>query len=227
MKFVFFVLFAFATCDFHAQDDGVIGAGLFNLTSNSSYTSGSWVRNFEDTTIEGSVYLFEDWDTKGIIINADGKNLSISGLNYDTKNDAILAKISNDSVYMFNNANIKEVIINKKRLKRYRDNRNQTSYMQVLAMNNNIEILKKNEKKIKKGLKDPLTQVKERDRYLNVYRMYFKKGNTIKEFKLKNKTFSKLFGIHAKEISDYMSKMKISVKDETKLQMVLNYYGTL
>ncbi len=223
MKFVTFLFVALVSSSFYAQNDA--RTGFEDLTSN--YTSGSWIRNYDATTTEGSVYLFEDWKTVGIITNVDGKNLSIKGLNYDTKNDVILAKISNDSVYMFNNAVIKEVIINKRKFKRYQNIDNQATYMEVLAMNNDIEILKKNGKKIKKGTKDPLTQVTAANRYLDDYKIFFKKGDVVNEIKLKKKSFAKLFGKHSKEISDYMSKMKISAKDETKLQMILNYYGTL
>jgi len=227
MKYLLSLLFVFLSFNINSQNDSDIGAGLQNLTGNSALTAGTWLRNVVTTKTEGTVYLFEDWKTQGVITNVDGKNLSIKGLNYDAKNDAILAKISKDSVYMFNNAVIKEVIINKRKFKRYQNIDNDASYMEVLAMNNNIEILKRNGKKIKKGIKDPLTQVTAPDRYLDDNKIYFKQGNVVQEIKLKNKSFAKLFGEHSKEISNYMSKMKISVKDETKLQMILNYYGTL
>ena len=211
-----------------AQDDGTIGAGLNNLNSKSAYTAGTWIKNFEDTTIKGNVYLYENWNTVGVIVTSNDINLSIVGLNYDTKNNNFVAKVSEDSVYVFNNKDIKEVKINKNYFKPYKNNKDGSDkYYEVLAMSNDIEILNDNIKVVQKGKLNPITQVTEQDKYVNMPVYYLKMGDKINEIKLKNKSFSKHFGKKEKEIKSFINDKNLSLKDERNFQVILNYYNTL
>lgn len=228
MKFIItFILLTFVSYSF-AQDNGVIGAGLNNLTSDSAYTSGSWVTNYQDTSIKGSVYLFEDWSTKGIITTQSDRNLVIEGLNYDTLNDNFVVKVSTDSVFIFNNTDIKEININNHKFKAYSTSNTSTkSYFEIIAVGHDVEFLKQYEKKIKKGKLDPLTQLLEQDKYVETYTYFFKSGNELKEIKLNKKSFSKLFGEHKDKIKAFIESEHLAIKEEKNIQVVVNYYNTL
>ncbi len=227
MRFLTSLLLILISSNFYSQSHE-IGAGLQNLTNDSAYTSGTWIRNFEDPTIKGSVYLYENWFTQGIITTKEDKNISIKGLNYETKNDSFVAKISTDSIYIFNDSNIKEVRINNDRFKKYfNQETNSLSFFQVLAVGKDIEILKLNSKKIKNGAINPLTQVKEHDKYINEFKYYLKRGQDIKEIKLKKNAFCRLFTEDSKSINSFISENNLSLKDERNLQVILNHYNTL
>lgn len=221
------LLIVLAACSF-AQDNGVYGAGLNNLTSDSAYTSGSWVTNYQDTSIKGSVYLFENWSTKGIITTQSDRNLAIEGLNYDTLNDNFVVKVSTDSVFVFNNIDIKEININNHKFKAYgTPNTSTKSYFEIIAVGHDVEFLKQYEKKIKKGKLDPLTQLLEQDKYVETSTYFFKRGNELEEIKLNKKSFSKLFGEHKDKIKAFIKLEHLAIKEEKNIQVVVNYYNTL
>lgn len=198
-----------------------------NFSAFESNLTGAWVKN-ANTKIKGTVYLYDNWMTSGIITTLDGVNVSLKGLNYDTHSDSFVAKVSNDSVYMFNNANIKEVRINSTNFKRYPImGKNKNVFYQTLAVGKDMEIIKKGVKKIKPGIVNRLTQVASPDEYVLKSTYYLLSDNELKEIKLKKKAFSKLFGDNSKTISNFISDEKLSVSDERDLQVILNYYNTL
>ena len=188
--------------------------------------SGAWIYNNEVNNVQGSYYLFKDWSLQGILITNNDQNLSLTGLNYDTKTNSFVAKVSEDSVYVFNNDNIKEVIISRKKFKRYL-NTGMKSYFEVVAVSKDIEILKKYEKKLKKGTLNPLTQQTSPDHYVDIITYYFYNQGKLKELKLAKKPFINMFGEKSEVIKKYISKNNVSLNDERNFQTILNYYNTL
>ena len=224
MSKLFFYLFLFA-CNFavFAQYD-VNTAG--NVPSTNS---GLWVVNSNNTDnkIEGSPYLFENWNTKGIITSIDDKTTSIQNLNYDIIIDAIVLKMSADSLFIFENKNIKEVKINNKTFKRFYDS-NTSSYFQVLAVGQDLRILKKYELTIREGVFNQLTQQKSTpDKYIINESYHSMKENRIQEFKLNKKSLCELFGENSSKIKKFISTEKMDIKNEENLQLILNYNDTL
>jgi hypothetical protein len=213
-----------ATTLFAQRDDSTrITNDYSGLSANST---GAWISNSEKNDIDGSVYLDDNWKSYAIITTQTDRKLIINDLNYDTKNNNFLVKVSNDSVYVFDNANIKEVRLNNKTFKEYKLHGKKT-FLEVVAFNTNFEILKAHTKIVKKGNLNPLTQVKDNDQYVSKELLYAKKGNVIKELKLNKKAFSKLFNKDAKKVLNYIKDNNINVKDEKRLQTILNFQNTL
>jgi hypothetical protein len=207
--------------------------GNSNISPVASNTAGLWIiSKGTSENIGGSLYLFDNWDTNGYLTTIADKKLSLYGMNYDTKSDAFVVKISKDSIFMFDDSQIKEVIIDNKRFKKYDnvpniDQADRKSYLEVLANTNDIEILKFHGKILKLGIMNPLTQISTPDKYIDYHKIYFKKGATIKEIKLNKKEFSEQFDSKSKEIKKFISENKISLKEEKNLQKILNYYNSL
>ena len=225
MKFYKLIFTCLLSTLLHAQYD-VTTVGNDPAETNSS---GMWiVNNVAAAKIQGSFYLSEDWFSKGYLTRTDGKVVPVLGLNYDTKSDAFVVKISNDSIFKFNNTTIKEVNLGNMKFRKYNnviDSR--PSYLEVLANTNDIEILKHHGKQIKLGVKNPMTQTSTPDKYVDVKRVFFKKGNEVTETKLSKKQFYKLFDDKSNLIKAYVSKNRMSLKDDKNLQKILNYYNTL
>ncbi len=201
-----------------------------NLAGNTSplNNSGLWVvSNLASENTEGSLYLFDNWSKKGQLVMVDDRKFSILGLNYDTKSDAFVVKVANDSIFMFDNSKLKEVKIGSQKFKKYNAVDGKNTYLEVLAVSNDIEFLKYHGKKLKLGNVNPLTQVSEPDTYIDFNKIYYKKATEIKEIKLIKKKFCNLFEDKANEIKKFISKNKISLKDERNLQKILNYHNTL
>ncbi|MDC1470037.1 hypothetical protein N8341_02385 [Flavobacteriaceae bacterium] len=225
MKFYKLIFAFFLSTLLHAQYD-LTTVGNDPAATNSS---GMWiVNNASAAKIQGTFYLLEDWVSKGYLTRIDGKVVTVLGLNYDTKSDAFVVKVSNDSIFKFNDTTIKEVNLGNMKFRRYSNVMNaKQSYLEVLANTNDIEILKYHGKQIKLGVKNPMTQASTPDKYVDVKRVFFKKGNKVTETKLSKKQFYKLFDDKSNLIKAYVSKNRMSLKDDKNLQKILNYYNTL
>ena len=223
MKFVKLLIICLVSSTSFAQYD-VTTVGNSDMAMN---TTGLWIVT-NDTTedIEGSVYLYDNWKSYAVITTQEDKNIIIRNLNYDTKNGNFAVKVTHDSVYVFNNAGLKEVRLNSKKFKEY-TLKGKKCFLEVIAFNSDYTILKCYNKVIRKGKLNPLDQVKEKDRYVIKETIYFKKGNSIKEIKLNKKTLTKLFGKDAKALRDYINDNNLNVKDEKRLQTILNFQNTL
>lgn len=224
MKFFRILIICLVSTTSFAQYD-VTTVGNTDMATN---TTGLWVVT-NDTTedIEGSVYLYDSWKSYAILITQDNdKKLVIKDLNFDTKHNNFVVKVTPDSVYVFNNALIKEVRLNNKNFKEY-TLKGEKRFLEVIAFNTDYEILKNYNKEISKGQLNPLTQVKGTDRYIVKETIYYKEGNSIKEIKLSKKSFSNIFGKDAKKVRGFINANKINVKDEKKIQTVLNFQNTL
>ncbi|WP_289044697.1 hypothetical protein [uncultured Olleya sp.] len=223
MKYILLVTL-FCTTIVCSQNDGVIGAGLKNLTHDSAYTSGSWIRNFEDNSIDGSVYLFDEWNTKAIITTINDTNLSLQKLNYDIKSDSFSAKFSHDSVYVFNNSDIKEVILNSKRFIKLTS---KNSFYECLAVGNNFKILKDYNIILTSGVKDPITQKESNSKYTQNNKYFFLNEDELINFKLKKKSILKLLKDKKDKIEVYVKNNKLSYNKEEDLIKLFNYYNTI
>lgn len=131
--------------------------------------------------------MLDNWFTKGYLTTTSGIALSIFGVNYDTKNDAFVVKVTKDSIFMFDDSKLKELRIDGKKFKKHTNvpnlfHRNNT-YLEVLANTNDIEMLKFYGKKLREVKKGPLTQISTPDKYIDFNKIYFKKGSVIKEIK--------------------------------------------
>ena len=186
---------------------------------------------------EGSVfngdspYLLDNWDSKGYLTTKDESNLSIVGINYDIKNNAFVVKIAKDSIYMFDDAKFKEVLMEGRRFKPYNNvgdiESSKALYLEVLGTCSKVEILRYHGKKLKFGKKDLRTGVLSPDRYVDFNKTFSKKGDVIEEIKLNKKQFSQVFEDKAKSIDEFISNNKLSLKSEENIQKILNYYMTL
>lgn len=221
--FFVFVLLSVTISSSQQEDSSRITNDYSGFAVNST---GAWLKNKVDNTIKGSVYLYEEWDAKGTVKTRKGDLIKINDLNYDTENDNFVVKFSKDSLYVFDNKDIDEVVMNNRKFKEYTLD-NEDRLLEVLAFNDDLEIVKKHYNIIKKGLTDPLTQKKDKDTYIKKYTVYLKKGDSFEEIRISKKSFSKLFGKNAKKVREYISKNDMSLKDDKNLQKILNFNNTL
>ena len=124
--------------------------------------SGLWTNPVSYAKVKGDVYLFNNWKNIATIISGKGKKYMLSNLNYDTSQDRFVTKTSPDSVFVFGKQSIKQVKVNNKIFKRYLKNDRYDYYEQV-AFGKGREVLKRQVKLIKKGIKDPFTNAYKSD----------------------------------------------------------------
>ncbi|RBW58138.1 hypothetical protein DS884_09750 [Tenacibaculum sp. E3R01] len=217
-KLIFFLCLSFITLLVNSQVDGMnfnpqkIGGTFQNLNLNSG-------NNFNDN-MKGSIYLFKAWNNLSTLTSFSNKKLKIDNLNYDIENKQFVAKISNDSIYIFNN--LKNV---KTPLSLF-ENIDGTFY--EILVSGKLQLLKEYTGKYKKAVINKMTnQIVKKPQYIKVETLYSRQNNTIKKIKLKKSSILKLLSSKKEEIKKYSKTNKLSYKKENDVIKILQYYNKL
>lgn len=200
----------------------VASNGVNTIGAISAYGSGVWsqANNNSVNEIKGTPYLFDNWNTDCIIITKDRKRYRLAQGNYDAKLDQIVARVSNDSIFYFNPSGIGGVIINNRRFERYLDPElGRNSFYEVIAVADDLKILKRFTKVIKEGNFNPMTQKKQTpDSYMLDEKYFVKKDDSIEELILRKNKVIEIFGEMESTIKDYIKSNNLSVKHDQDLK---------
>ncbi len=230
-KFIQFIILISALSGF-SQSNFLTGADINNSSASiTSYNSGTYLKIGGSKTIskvKGTPYLFDDWNNISVVTTLDDQKFKIVNLNYDTKSDLFVAKISQDSVFMFKPNYLKEVTINNRRFKKYLNQETALfNYYEVIAANDDTEILKRNQKVLRIGITNRLTMEKESDYFILKEDYYLNKNGNLTELSIKKKNILKLFGNKSQTVKKYISDNKLSIKEDIDLRKIFNYYESL
>jgi hypothetical protein len=219
-----------ATSFCYSQDTNINARSSITSFSNagefSSYGSGMWVSGAKDPGVDGTPYLFKNWQTLATIHTGNGKQYAITNLNYDTKLNRFVSKISVDSVFVFEPSDLKEAVLYNRKFRRYYVN-NIYQYYQIIAFANGKEVLKQNFKDLKKGIEDPLTQQKSKSKYILKTKYFLNSEKGMETLKLKKKPFYKIFGDKASIIKKYVKTNNLSFRRDTDISKIFKYYDEL
>ncbi len=224
----------------YSQDDDVTfvtNTGLqssvqsFINSAPLSQGSGLWVRSAPTSSdILGSMYLFDNWTTQATLLTDTGKSFTITNLNYDTKTNRFVSKMGLDSVFVFNPTDLKEVLVNKKKYKRFPSivNNFDFSYYNITARVKSAYILKESKKILRDGVLNKLTQKKSKSKYISSSKYYYYNNEKFTELVLKKKTVLALLDADKrKSVKKYAKKKSLSFKKDEDLKEILNYYNKL
>ncbi|MBT8385698.1 MAG: hypothetical protein KJO83_08290 [Bacteroidia bacterium] len=230
-KFIQFIILISALWGY-SQSNFLTGADINNSSASiTNYNSGTYLKTGGSKTIskvKGTPYLFDDWNNISVVTTLDDQKFKIVNLNYDTKSDLFVAKISQDSVFMFKPNYLKEVTINNRRFKKYLNQETALfNYYEVIAANDNTEILKRNQKVLRIGITNRLTMEKESDYFILKEDYYLNKSGNLTELSIKKKNILKLFGNKSQSVKKYISDNKLSIKEDVDLRKIFNYYESL
>ena len=227
MKKIFFILFSLVFIFTNAQDDSQnTNTRITTVGDLTGMGTGLWVRSNSSGNVKGSPYLFDTWTNVANIFSGDGKSYTVRNMNYDTKIDRFVTKISVDSVYVFNTRSLKQVKANNQFFKLYKKG-NQYSYLELIAFGKGKEILKQSVKKIKKGAKDPFTNSYKQDKYVLKVNYFINSEAGMQELELKKKPFLALFGKDASQIKKYIKKHRLSIKEDLDIAEIFKYYNQI
>tara|TARA_B110000977_G_scaffold141598_1_gene179649 strand:- start:83 stop:778 length:696 start_codon:yes stop_codon:yes gene_type:complete len=185
--------------------------------------SGLWTNPVSYAKVKGDVYLFNNWKNIATIISGKGKKYMLSNLNYDTSQDRFVTKTSPDSVFVFGKQSIKQVKVNNKIFKRYLKNDRYDYYEQV-AFGKGREVLKRQVKLIKKGIKDPFTNAYKSDKYVLKTKYFFNSEEGIREFKLRKKSFLSCFGEDSNQVKRIIKMHKITLREDSDFVNIFKFY---
>ncbi len=196
-----------------------VGANLGELNSISN--------SIIEREIEGTVYLFDGWTNNAVIVTSKDQKFRLKNINFNAKENAFESKISQDSLFTFDFANIERIVLKKKTFKNvYSPSDGGYRIYEVIIENKDFEIYKDYAVDIREGNPNPQLG-RANDKYIMRDSYYVKKGKSFKKFKLKKSDILKVAGKKSDDIEKYAKDNNLSFKNERDLQKIANYYKTL
>jgi len=224
MKKVFLISFLaiFSICIGQEKTDVV---DIRNNTTGDigPYGSGLWIKSSTIKKVKGSPYLFDNWNNLATIYSSEGRMFRVKNINYDTNTDRFVAKFSIDSVYVFDSHFLNKIRIHN-RVFKLMNNKDETSYYELIAGAKGKQILKKSYKIIKKGARDPFTNSISPSHYILIENYYFNSKDRLNELKLKKKSFLKFFKQDSNIAKKIISQNNLSIKKDSDLVKFFEIY---
>jgi len=176
--------------------------------------------------IEGSVYLFKEWNNTAVFIADNEKKLLLKNINYNIERGLFESQIGKDSIFTFNFISIKEVIINARvfqsiKLPSMRKNKT----FEIVYEGDNYSVLKEYYVSITEGSTNPLIN-RPSSKYVQRSNYYLKEGETISPFKLRKKSILKLVGDDSDKLEAHNKKYRLSYKKDFDVKKMLMYINS-
>ena len=177
--------------------------------------------------VRAKIYYYPTYNNTGSIITTTGRKYSITNINFNIYSNNFDSKMSADSIYVFDNNQIKSVKINNRIFKTYFNSEVSRNRMyEVIYESDNVTLLRK-DKMVYTEVRDPLNVNKPKINYKKEVNYYVKKADNLKKIVLKKKSMLKLFNDEKNMVADYAKKNNLSFKNERDVSMILKYYNSL
>ena len=175
-------------------------------------------------TVDGSIYLFEDWKNYPVIIKSkDNKTFTLNNVNFNLRTNRLVTKISQDSIFVLNMKKIDNINILGKVFKKI-DSEIGSRVFEVIYESDKVSILNFHSVKLVEGSVNPMLSRKN-DKLIHKEVYYLLNDSGITEFRLKKKFILESFAnneAEKKSLLKYYSKNKLSFKNLNDLKNVLN-----
>ena len=175
-------------------------------------------------TVDGSIYLFEDWKNYPVIIKSkDNKTFTLDNVNFNLRTNRLVTKISQDSIFVLNMKQIDNINILGKVFKKI-DSEIGSRVFEVIYESDKVSILNFHSVKLVEGSVNPMLSRKN-DKLIHKEVYYLLNDSGITEFRLKKKFILESFAnneAEKKSLLKYYSKNKLSFKNLNDLKNALN-----
>lgn len=228
MKKIFsFCLLAFSCVVFGqsmgARADSQQVVGDFGLNGTGAWIPGAAI----DTTIEGTTYLFEEWEGIFKIFIDDKKYYQTHNLNYNIISRQLESKVSKDSVFAYDLKDIKFIKRGQEKYAFYAIDKKENLCLDLYSSSKTI-FVKDFKLVLMNGILNPLTQVMSKSRYEKKQEYFCKVANSeFIEIDLKKKQILKLLGDKSKLVEKFAFNSKLNFSSESDLIMIFKYYDSL
>lgn len=173
--------------------------------------------------IEGSLYLFEQWENKGVFITDADRKLLIRNINFNIDSGVFESQISKDTVFTFSFDNVERVFVNSREFKaRFIPNKGLYDVYEVIFENDDFAILKKWYIEIREGSDNPM--VNRKNKYVQRSNYYVERGDQLDLFRFRKKDLLRLAGDKADEIEAYAKQYRLSFKKEIDVSRMFSYH---
>ncbi|PQB04914.1 hypothetical protein [Aureitalea marina] len=169
---------------------------------------------------EGSVYLFDQWENRGVI-EVDDKRYIFTNMNYNVRSGNFMSKISQDSVVIFDISTYDRLVINDKPFKSiYNPSKRGNEVYEVIFEGPDFSLLKGYSIHVVEANPNPMVN-RSRTKITKKEFYYVKDGNSIKDFKFKKKAILALAREESGELEEYAKTNDLSFKKEDDVRRML------
>jgi hypothetical protein len=199
-------------------------ADVFGKVGNSATSYGSPSATFFNPArrVEGSVYLFKDWNNQGVIHTSDSQKFSLKNINLNIERSTFESKISEDSIFTFNFNNIDRILINNRVFKNYYYNGTNRIF-EVIYDSGKLVLLKGYKIQLVKGSPNPMLN-RSTDKNVQKEFYFIMQNNLIKPFRLKKKSILGLMtSEQAKAAENYAKEYRLSFNKDEDINKILTY----
>lgn len=201
----------------------------FSGSGENSFRSGyftKYVPGKDYKEIEGSPYLFENWNTA--IFNLESaETVTLESCKYDVYDDKILFLQDEIPLYFSNPEDIDRFTIGSSEFINLRLKKN-TGFYEILVEEMNLVLLKKYNCGIIKGKESDGINKATKDKFKMSFNYFLIKDNIeLIKFKTKEKNILKLLIDKKPEIEKHIKDNKLKCNKENDLVEILKFYSTL
>ena len=179
-------------------------------------------------TIDGTVYLFDNWENYAVIYATNHQRYLLHNINLNIQRNSFESKVGKDSLFAFSFNNIEKFVINGRVFKNYYwDNDNRV--YEVIADGKNFEILKGFSVKYIEGSPNPMLN-RNNDRYVRYEKYYVKKDNKIGFLSLRKSRILRLLDLNDQQrnkVLAFVDERKLSFKKEEDLRVIIDFASKL
>ena len=223
MKKLIFLIVLFITNSFQAQKSEKIEDDFQNIVGSSA-KSGMWVPSAKpDDSIEGSVYLFSNWEQLFEIELTNKINIKLYNLNYNIQQRTLESKVSKDSLYLFNIENFDRIKLINNTYKVING-----SLYQEIFNGEKIKCYKYFDVSIKSGVFNPLTQkMTSPAKYVKNEHYFYILNEDLIGFKPNKKNILKILSDKKEEVELEIKKKKYDLDKDNDLKQLFQFYNSL
>ncbi|MET0760270.1 MAG: hypothetical protein ABWZ56_07610 [Flavobacterium sp.] len=221
-------LLLFFSVSVFSQGENAAYKAALNATDNGLTSGGSWIPGKSlDKIVEGSLYLFSNWNGQYEVITTGGDSRKIFNLNYNIKTQKIESFISRDSVFEYDLNQFDYVIKANKKYKVINDAQLNGLFLEVFN-GKKLKLFRESKIVVEEGTFNPLTQEKlTEDKYVQAYVYYFLTEGKYEKTKLGKKGILKYLKDKEDLVKDFVSKNNLTYTSDGDVSKILNYYNLL
>jgi hypothetical protein len=203
--------------DSQSNADALVSVATGNMVGGMPYKN-------PPRKVDGSVYLFDNWDNFTIIHAKNGKKFAVRNSNINIQRNTLESQINKDSTYIFSTVNIEKFIVNDVPYKVVYSDEGKRIY-EVIYESDDFSLLKGFKVRLIAGSPNPMVN-RPTDKFARTSSFYLKEKNTIRPYKISKSKILKLLEDDPKRqnaFKKFMKENKLSYKTEADIKKAFIY----
>lgn len=190
------------------------------FTYGPSYT---WIG--KRAKAKGSVYLYENWNTRAVIETKSGKTAMIKNVNFNVDSQVFEALFGKDSTYLFDFNELNSITLNNKKYSKF-EHKGKQDVFELIYESDGLSLLKTYKLNVFTASTNPMVN-RTTDMYTKRNAYFVRQGKTIKEIALNRKNIIRIFeknNVNRETLELFVTDRNLSYKNEFDVQMMFKHF---